>query len=119
MVIFLAGLTSISEEVMEAARIDGAVGWQSLFYIVLPLMKPIFEFAFIMDTIGSFKLFTEPNVLMAGRPLNPDIAPVMNILVSNMNGGSFGMAAATGWMLFALIIIFVALQTFVFKRGNG
>lgn len=104
-VVFLAGLTSISPEVDDAARIDGASAWQRLRYITIPLMRPIFLFAFVIDAIGSFQLFTEPNVLLArgGTMASPDTAPLLNLLVINLRGGNFGQASAVSWILFLII----------------
>jgi len=104
-IIFLAGLTTINPEINDAARIDGASGLQRLVRITLPLMRPTLIFAILVDAIVTFRLFAEPNVL-AGRPgtLAPDaIAPVLNLIVQNIRGGQFGLAAAIGWLLFLVI----------------
>jgi ABC-type sugar transport system permease subunit len=120
MVIYLAGLTTINDEISDAAKIDGATGWQSLIYVTIPMMKPIFMFAFMTDCINSFKIFTQPNVLVAPNVTMPtDMAPVMNILLSNIKGGSFGMASASGWLLFIMILIVSALQLGLFKRKEA
>lgn len=58
-VIYLAGLTGISSELYEAARIDGADGWALLRLIVWPLLKPITLFLLIVNTIGAFQAFGE------------------------------------------------------------
>ena len=104
-VIFLAGLTTIDPEIDDAARIDGASELQRLARVTLPLMRPTLIFAVLVDAIVSLRLFAEPNVL-AGRPgsLAPDeIAPVLNLIVQNIRGGQFGLAAAVGWLLFLVI----------------
>lgn len=104
-IIFLAGLTTIEPETNDAARIDGASRLQRLFLITIPLMRPTLVFAVLVDGIMSLRLFTEPNVL-AGKSgtLAPDtVAPVLNLVVQNIRGGQFGLAAATGWLLFILI----------------
>jgi ABC-type sugar transport system permease subunit len=74
--------------------------------------RPIF--AVLVDAIVTLRLFAEPNVL-AGRPgtLAPDaVAPVLNLIVQNIRGGQFGLAAATGWLLFLVI----AAMSFVVFR---
>ena len=104
-IIFLAGLTTINPDIDDAARIDGASELQRLVRITLPLMRPTFIFAFLVDAIVTLRLFAEPNV-MAGRPgaLAPDFAaPVLNLIVQNIRGGQFGLAAAIGWLLFLII----------------
>lgn len=118
MVIYMSGLTTISSEVIEASKIDGANSRQRLFYIVLPLMKPIFLFTFLMDAINAMKVFTEPSVLLGttGSSYIPTAAePILGLLVTRLNGGSFGLAAAVGWMLFFVIMLMVGVINFIFK----
>lgn len=123
MVVFLAGLTTISEELTDAAKTDGCKGWQILLYVTIPLMKPIFMFAFMINAIGALRMFAEPNVLFTvGGPgaITPHaVQPVMNVLVSNINGGQFGMAAATGWIIFLMIFIVSMIQFKLFNRKGG
>lgn len=116
-VVFLAGLTSINPEVEDAAKVDGASAIQRMFYVTLPLMRPIFLFAFVIDAIGSFQLFTEPNVLMArGGSLAPtDTAPLLNLLVVNLRSGNFGQASAVSWLLFLIIAVASIVQFRLFR----
>ena len=118
MVIFLAGLTTISTDLNEAATLDGASHWQRIVKITIPLMKPIFLFAFVTDVISSFKIYTEPNVMMVETGTIPvDAQPVMNIITSNIKGGNFGMASAAGWILF-LIILAVSLAQLALMKNK-
>ena len=66
MIIALAGLQSISPEIYDAARIDGAGNVRTFFRITLPLLRPVIGFQFIMATIGTFNMFTEPYFLTDG-----------------------------------------------------
>ena len=117
MVIFLAGLTTISSDLNEAATLDGANNWQRITKITIPLMKPIFLFAFVTDVISSFKIYTEPNVMMVETGTIPvDAQPVMNIITNNIKGGNFGMASAAGWILFLIILIVSLAQLFLMKN---
>jgi len=122
-VVFLAGLTSINPELEDAARIDGATTWQRLRFVTLPLMRPIFLFAFVIDAIGSFQLFTEPNVLLArgGTLAPPDTAPMLNLLVINLRSGNFGQAAAVSWLLCIIIAVASIIQFRLFheQREGG
>lgn len=118
-IIYLSGLTTIDDEIEEAARIDGASPVQFLLRVTIPLMKPIFMFAFITNAISSFKLFTEPNLLLGTDNVAPmTVAPYVNIISSNIQGGNFGMASAAGWILFLIILILTLMQFKLFKRGN-
>ena len=117
MVIFLAGLTTISSDLNEAATLDGANNWQRITKITIPLMKPIFLFAFVTDVISSFKIYTEPNVMMVETGTIPvDAQPVMNIITNHIKGGNFGMASAAGWILFLIILVVSLAQLFLMKN---
>ena len=104
LVVYLAGLTTISNDVRDSATIDGANLLQRLIHVVIPIMKPIFAFAFIMDTIASLKIFTEPNVLFPGIIPPPQVQPMMNMLTRNIGAARFGMASAVGWILFVMAL---------------
>ena len=107
MVVYLSGLTSINPEIYEAARIDGANAAQSLFRITVPLMKDTFLFAFIMDAISSLRMYTEAAILTGvnGGNAKPVGEGLLNLLMSNLNSGNFGMACAYGWIVFILVFI--------------
>ena len=116
MIVYLAGLTTIDPSLYEAAILDGATAAQRVMHITMPLMRSIFVFAFIMDAISSFKIYTEVNVLLAGVGNAPThAAPIMNLVTTNMTNGNFGMASAAGWLLFVLILGISAVE-FVLMR---
>ena len=122
LVVFLAGLTSINPDLYDAAEIDGASAWQKLRYITTPLMRPTFLFAFVITTIQSFRLFTEPNVLVsaaAGGLAPPRIAPILNLLVGYLQGGQFGNAASVGWIIFLLMAVVSWVQFGLYNRSEG
>ena len=117
-VIFLAGLTSISREYYEAARIDGAGGWQIFTRITLPLLSPSIFFVFVLATIGAMRAFSQIFVLTNGGPL--DTTRTVSMLIfrtfferTSTNG--IGLGAA---MSFILVLIVVAI-TFVQFRVAG
>jgi ABC-type sugar transport system permease subunit len=118
MIIYLAGLTTVSDEICDASRIDGTNAAQHIFRIVLPIMRPIFLFAFIINSITSLKIYTEPAVLLTinGSPLvSPNAMALMHLLIANVRGANFGMASALGWIVF---IVAMAL-TFLWMRLLG
>ncbi len=117
MVVYLAGLTTINPSLYESALLDGASPFQQNRYITIPLMKPMFIFAFIMDAISSFKIYTEVNVMIAGNDVAPTAAaPIMNMVTNNMKNGRFGMASAAGWLLFILILVISVLELIMMKE---
>ncbi|WP_201377994.1 carbohydrate ABC transporter permease [Ktedonobacter sp. SOSP1-52] len=119
-VVFLAGLTSVDPSLEEAATVDGASAWQRIRFILLPLMSNVFLFAFVIDAIGSIRLYAEPNVLVSGAtPVAPSVAPMLNLLVTNLQNGDFGQSAAVGWLLFILTIFAAALQFALFRNRSS
>lgn len=113
-IIFLAGLTTVSEEVEEAALVDGASPFQKMIHIIIPLMKPTFMMTTITYAISSLKLYTEPNVLLSRTEAPLQVAPFINIITTNVYGGNFGMASAAGWLLVVLILVFTLIQLKMF-----
>lgn len=109
-IIFLAGLTTISEDVEEAAIVDGAGPLQRLRYMFIPLMKPTFMLTFITYAIGALKLYTEPNTLLSNNEVTLSLAPYINIITTNVYGGNFGMASAAGWFLVVIILAITLIQ---------
>lgn len=116
-VVFLAGMTSVNPELIDASIVDGANLWQRVTRIIIPQMKNIIKFAFIIDAISSLRLFSIPNIIV-GQPgaLSPTtIAPVMNLLVQNIQQGNFGRSSAVGWLLFIVIGVLTLIEMIAVK----
>jgi ABC-type sugar transport system permease subunit len=119
-IVFLAGLSSIDPSIDEAALIDGANAWQRIRFITIPQMRNVFLFAFVIDGINAIPLYTQPNVLTSNGTLAPpDVGPVMNVLVSNVQGTSFGMSSAVGWLLFIATAVLSALIYGISRIGRS
>jgi ABC-type sugar transport system permease subunit len=113
MIYFRAGLQSVDKQLVEAAQIDGANGWQTFLHITLPQIKPIAIFVVIMSTIGSYQLFELPFALMKGEgfgPNNAAITVVGYLYEWGFNNGDLGTAAAIGWILAAIIFVISIFQ---------
>ena len=118
-VIFLAGLTLVSKDVEEAAKIDGAGFFCRTFRITIPIMKNIFMFTFIMEAKSTLMVFVEPNILISGGMSAPlRVKPIASILVDNVRNGYFGQASAAGWLLFLLVFLVTIIQ-FTLFRGKS
>jgi ABC-type sugar transport system permease subunit len=115
-IIFLSGLTTISDEITEASTIDGANAFQNMLYITIPMMKPIFMLAFVTYGIGSLKLYTEPNLVLSNTEAPLQVAPYLNIVTTNITGGVFGMASAAGWFLVLIILLLTLFQMRLFRE---
>ena len=111
MIIFVAGLQGIPEELYEAARIDGAGPWQQFRYITIPMLAPTFLFVGIVTAIGYFQLFAEPYVMTPdGGPLDSTLSVVMLMYEQGFRWWNMGYAAAVAFILFAIIAIATAIQ---------
>jgi len=115
-IIYLAGLTNISEELYEAAEIDGATGLQKFWKITMPLLRPTTFFLFITMMIGSFKVFDIIAFLTEGGPNNSSTVLVFKIYEEGFTNYNMGYASAISWLLFAIIGLVTALTWKVNKE---
>ena len=109
MVIYLAGMQGISNDIYEASTIDGASSAQTFFRITLPLLKPIILFTLIQSTIGTVNLFTEPFVLtnsLTGGTNNMGLTMMMYLLNKAPKGNNiYGLASAVAYVITVMVII--------------
>ncbi len=115
MVIMLAGLQTIPNDLTEAALVDGATPTQAFFLITVPLMRPVILFLTITSTMGSFNLFTEVFALTNTGPAGATMTPLIRIFNVAFDSFQFGYASALGYVFFALIFI-ISLIQFRFNR---
>jgi len=110
MLIFIAGLQNIPEDLYEAAHLDGANAWQQFRDITLPMLKPTSVFVVMITIIGYFQLFAEPYVMTQGGPLNSTTSIVFLMYEQGFRWWSMGYAAAIAFVLFMIILFFTMLQ---------
>lgn len=110
MIIALAGLQSISTEIYDAARIDGAGSVKTFWRITLPLLKPVIGFQFVMATIGTFNMFTEPYFLTDGGPGYSSLTLVLYLYRSAFKFFKLDYGAAIAFLTFIVVIIPSVLQ---------
>lgn len=109
MIIYLSGLQGVSEEVKEAAAIDGANSIQTFFKITIPLISPTIFFNVIMAVIGSFQYFTQAFVMTEGGPLKSTLFYNLLLYTTAYKDYEMGYAAAMAWIMFAIIMVFSLL----------
>jgi multiple sugar transport system permease protein len=114
-VIFLAGLQSISREYYEAAEIDGANGVQRFFYITLPLLSPVTFFVLVIGFIGTFQDFTVPYVMTQGGPANATQLMVMYLYGLAFRLQRMGQASAVAYAVF-IVIVGLTILNFAVER---
>lgn len=116
MVMFLASLQSIPEDIFEAAKLDGANSWQITWNIIFDHVKPIMLFSVIMSTIGTLNLFSEPFLLTGGGPINSTLS--LGLYIYNQAFGSFNIPYASTLSIAIVIIVAIVtkIQMLVVKR---
>jgi ABC-type sugar transport system permease subunit len=126
MVFMLGGLQTLPSEVMDAARVDGAKRWQSLLYVVIPILKPLIAIALIFSTIATFNVYELVLALSAGGPGNATstlgFEMYRTAFGSGPSGGLglIGRGAAMGVSMFLITLMFALLyiRAGVFSRDN-
>jgi multiple sugar transport system permease protein len=108
--IYLAALQGIPDELYEAAHLDGATHWRRFVHITLPLLGPAHLFLFITGFISSFQLFGPIYVMTQGGPLKGTWSLVYEIWWKAFREFRMGYAAALAWILFAIIFIVTLVQ---------
>lgn len=116
MIIFIAGLQNIPEQLYEAAKIDAANNLQQFIHVTLPMLAPTFLFVTIITMIGYFQLFAEPYVMTQGGPSNSTLSIVLLMYEEGFRWWNMGYASALAFILFIIILTATLLQL-RFKKG--
>ena len=117
MIILLAGLQSIPEDLYEAARIDGASIWRQFRYVTLPMLAPILLMVSILTIAGYFQLFAEPYVMTQGGPLQSTVSVLYLMYEEGFKWWNLGSASAVAFVLFLVIFGITALQLRYTRQG--
>jgi len=116
MVIFLAGLKQIPNELYEAATVDGASKTRRFFSITLPMLSPVLFFNLVMQTINAFQEFTGPYVITGGGPMNSTYVYSMHIYDNAFKYFRMGYSSALSWVQFLLIMVITLI---IFKTSSS
>ena len=118
MIIFLAAIKQVPQEMMEAAAIDGASRFKQITKIMLPLISPIILFNLIMQIISAFKVFTESYIISGGNGGVLDSLLFYTLHIYNEGFGKMrmGYASALAWFLVLIIGILTALVFWISKK---
>ena len=109
-IVLLAGLQGIPEELYESAKIDGAVGVQTFRHITVPLVSPSLFFLVVVDTITVFQAFPQIHLLTRGGPVDTTRVLVYSIYLDAFVNFQFGFASAQALVLFVLILVLTLIQ---------
>lgn len=116
LLVILAGLQEIPEELHEAAKIDGAGIMQRFWYITLPMLAPVLIFVLIIRLIDSFKVFAQVWLVTEGGPFGSTRVLIQMLYETAFQDYRIGYGAAIGWTLFLIVLIVTLVQLRVFKR---
>ena len=110
MLMFLAGLQNIPEEIDEAATIDGVNGRQRFFRVTLPMLRPTLFLVLTLGLIGTWQVFDQIYAMTAGGPQKTTLTPSYLIYREGFENSAMGRAAAIAFILFAVILVFTGWQ---------
>ncbi|GMV58009.1 MAG: sugar ABC transporter permease [Betaproteobacteria bacterium] len=119
MIILLAGLQAIPEELYEAARIDGASRWQQFRHVTLPALGPMLLLVGVLTMAGHFQIFAEPYVMTQGGPAQRTVTVLYFMYEEGFKWWSLGSASAVAFVLFAFMFAFTLLQLRVGRRTEA
>ncbi|MBL4785913.1 MAG: sugar ABC transporter permease [Cohaesibacteraceae bacterium] len=116
--IFLGGLSSIPTDIYEAAKIEGANGWQQFYKITLPMMRPFINIAIVLNTIYVFNSFPIIWATTQGGPMNSTDILVTYLYKLAFRFGRVGDAAVLSLIMFAMLLIFAVVYVRLAMKGN-
>ncbi|MCE7984242.1 MAG: sugar ABC transporter permease [Caldilinea sp. CFX5] len=122
-VVYLAALQQVPKELVEAAIVDGASALERFWYVTLPMISNVLFFTFVMITIFSLNIFTEPRVIFPPQVFGGQMGPqdsalfyVLYLFDQAFTNFRMGYASALAWVLFAITLVIVTVQVRVSRR---
>lgn len=116
MIVFLAGLQGIPQQLYEAAQIDGAGPIYRFIHVTLPMLSPVILFNLTMGIITSFQIFAQAYVMTGSGTDNSTLFYVLYLFDEAFRYFRMGYASAMAWVLFAIVLLVTAGQFWLAKR---
>jgi multiple sugar transport system permease protein len=116
MVVYLAGLQAIPEQLYESAKLDGAGTLRRLWYVTIPMLRPTTLFLLVMGIIGSLQVFTQIFVMTSGGPVNKTTTMVYYMYLWAFKYYDMGYASTLAFALFVMLLAFTAFQLRLFRQ---
>ncbi|HHW47603.1 MAG TPA: sugar ABC transporter permease [Clostridiaceae bacterium] len=116
MVIYISGLQTVNQEVLEASIIDGAGRWQRFYHIILPFIVPAITIALFLSISNTLRTFDIPFVLTKGGPGFATRTVVFNIYEEAFKKNNYGLGSAKAFILFVATALITLIQVLVLKR---
>lgn len=118
MVIWLAGLQGIPNELYDAARVDGASGWKLHRYVTVPMLRPTAAFIIVVATINALQVFGSIFILTGGGPVYATTTIAFHIYSQAFDFGRFGYASALSIVFFIVVLVISLLQSKYLRFGE-
>jgi multiple sugar transport system permease protein len=112
MLIYLAGLQGVPQQLYEAAEIDGASHWHRFRHVTIPMMSPVIFFNLLLGLIGALQTFTQGYIITNGGPQNSTLFYALYLYRRAFTDFKMGYAAALAWVLFTIVLV---LSVLVFR----
>lgn len=119
MVIYLAGLQAIPEELYESAKLDGAGPFARLRYITWPMLRPTTLFLLVIGIISSLQVFTQIFIMTSGGPVNKTTTMLYYVYLWAFKYYDMGYAATLAFALFVMLLVVTVFQLRLFQRGEA
>ncbi|NEE04516.1 carbohydrate ABC transporter permease [Phytoactinopolyspora halotolerans] len=117
MIIFLAGLQHVPQDVLEAAQVDGASSRQRFFRVTLPILRPTLLIGAVLLSVGYLQFFEEPFVMTGGGPLDSTLS-ISYFTYNQFGFGNYGLASAASYILFVAIALLSIVQFRAFRSKD-
>lgn len=117
MVVYLAALQAVPEELYDAAKVDGAGPWVRLRHVTIPMLRPATLFLLVMGIIGSFQIFTQIFVMTQGGPVDRTTTMMFYVYEAAFKFYEMGYASTLAYALFAMLFIFTLMQLRLYRKG--
>jgi raffinose/stachyose/melibiose transport system permease protein len=118
MLIFYSGLQGISQDVIEAAKLEGATGWKRVFTLDIPLSLPQFRLIIILSLIGSLQNIIPPLIMTNGGPGYSTYVPILHMYNVSTVNGEFGYGMSIALVMFLVILLFTLLNMRLIKSES-
>ena len=120
-VLYLAALQTIPQDIYEAATMDGAGSWQKFWFITIPSIKPMIFFCVILSVVGGLQLFEEPFILTGGRGGTDQagMTAAMYMYRTAFEFNDLGTASALSWLLFVFVVLLTLATNWAFKDRHA
>ncbi len=112
MLIYLAGLQGVPEQLYEAAELDGANMWHRFRHVTVPMVSPVIFFNLVLGLIGALQTFTQGYIITNGGPQNSTLFYALYLYRQAFTNFKMGYAAAMAWVLFVIVLL---LSVLVFR----